>query len=133
MFKKSIIGLVSSSLVFALSGCASQSTWTPNVDLYGDPRPERLTADVAECKQVALQASGGTAGQATQGVLVGGLIGAAAGAAIGAAVGDPGKGAVIGAAAGGIGGGAQQGYGTEETYRRAYSNCLRNRGHRVVN
>src|SRR5918996_2937795 len=85
MFKKSIVGLISSSLVFALSGCASQSAWTPNVDLYGDPHPERLTADVAECKQVALQASSGTAGQATQGALVGGLIGAAAGAAIGAA------------------------------------------------
>ena len=64
MFKKLIIGIIS-SLTLVFSGCASQSAWTPNVDLYGDPRPERLTADVAECKQVALQASGGTAGQAT--------------------------------------------------------------------
>src|ERR687895_2942510 len=92
MFKKSIIGLVL-SLVFALSGCASQSAWTPNVDLYGDPHPERLTADVAECKQVALQASGGTAGQATQGALVGGLIGAAAGGGNrGGGGGPPGRG-----------------------------------------
>jgi hypothetical protein len=40
---------------------------------------------------------------------------------------------MIGAAAGGIGGASKQGFGTEEAYKRAYSNCMRNRGHNVIN
>jgi outer membrane lipoprotein SlyB len=116
-----------------LTACASQTGWTPTVDTYNDPNALRLNQDMAECEQLATSASGGTAKQTAVGAGVGGLIGAAGGAAVGAAMGNAGIGAALGAAAGGIGGGASQGIQSEEQYKRAYSNCLRGRGHHVVN
>ena len=35
--------------------------------------------------------------------------------------------------AGGIGGGAKQGMDAESQYKRAYTNCMRGRGHNIVN
>jgi outer membrane lipoprotein SlyB len=130
--KKLTIGIafIGSAL---LTGCYSQGGWTPTVDPYNDPNAYRINQDMAECKNLASQASGGTAKEAAIGAGVGGLIGAAGGAALGAIAGSPGTGAAIGAAAGGIGGGAKQGFEGESNYKRAYSNCMRNRGHRVVN
>ncbi len=116
-----------------LGACASQSGWSPTVDTYGDPRAQYLSQDQAECRQLALQASGGTAQSAVTGTVVGGLLGAAAGAAIGAAAGSPGTGAAIGAAAGGIGGGTHGGVSAEQDFESAYRTCLRNRGHNVLN
>lgn len=124
---------VLSLTLLALSGCASYGAWTPTVDPYGDANANRITADTAECQYLAKQASGGTANETLKGTVVGGLFGAAAGAAIGAAVGDPAAGAALGAATGGMGGAAHSGYGAEDQYKRAYANCLRNRGHTVVN
>ncbi|MGH8592783.1 MAG: glycine zipper family protein [Gammaproteobacteria bacterium] len=119
--------------LLVLSGCASYGTWTPTVDPYGDANANRITADTAECQHLAKQASGGTANETLKGTVVGGLFGAAAGAAIGAAVGDPAAGAALGAAAGGMSGAAHNGYNAEDQYKRAYTSCLRNRGHNVVN
>jgi hypothetical protein len=116
-----------------LSACASQTGWTPTVDTYNDPNAYRISQDMAECKDLASHASGGTAKESAIGAGVGGLIGAAGGAALGAIAGSPGTGAAIGAAAGGIGGGAKQGFESESDYKRAFSSCMRNRGHRVVN
>jgi len=116
-----------------LGACASQSGWSPTVDTYGDPRAQYISADQAECRQLALQGSGGTAQSAVTGTVVGGLLGAAAGAAIGAAAGNPGKGAAIGAAAGGIGGGTQQGLSSERDFQSVYRTCMRGRGHNVLN
>jgi hypothetical protein len=128
---------LTTSFVFAggllLSACASQTGWTPTVDTYNDPNAYRISQDMAECKDLASHASGGTAKESAIGAGVGGLIGAAGGAAIGAITGSPGTGAAIGAAAGGIGGGAKQGFESESDYKRAFSNCMRNRGHRIVN
>jgi outer membrane lipoprotein SlyB len=115
-----------------VSGCYSQGGWTPTVDPYNDPNAYRINQDMAQCKELASQASG-TVKEAAIGAGVGGLIGAAGGAALGAIAGNPGTGAAIGAAAGGIGGGAKQGLEGEDQYKRAYSNCMRNRGHRVIN
>ncbi|MBA3495071.1 MAG: hypothetical protein H0T87_13430 [Gammaproteobacteria bacterium] len=116
-----------------LAGCATQTGWAPTVDPYADPHPERISADTVECKQIAQQAAGSTGGETVKGTLLGGAIGAAAGAALGAAVGSPGTGAAIGAATGGIGGGAHNAYDTEGDYKRTYSNCMRGRGHNVIN
>jgi uncharacterized protein YcfJ len=128
---------LTTSIVFIgsvlISGCYSQGGWTPTVDSYNDPNAARISQDMAECKDLASHASGGTAKETAIGAGVGGLIGAAGGAALGAIAGSPGTGAAIGAAAGGIGGGAKQGLEAESEYKRAYSNCMRNRGHRVVN
>jgi outer membrane lipoprotein SlyB len=119
--------------ILILSGCATATGWTPTVDTYGDPNAFRLNQDMSECQQLATQASGGTAQETAVGAGVGGLIGAAGGAALGAALGNAGTGAAIGAAAGGIGGGAKQGLESDANYKRAYSNCLRQRGHKVIN
>ena len=116
-----------------LSACASQTGWTPTVDSYNDPGANRLNQDMAQCQQLASQASGGTAKESAIGAGVGALIGAAGGAALGAALGNAGTGAAIGAAAGGIGGASKQGLQSEDHYKHAYNNCLRQRGHKVVN
>lgn len=122
---------ISSSLFF--SACASQTGWSPTIDPYGDPNAHRINQDYEECRQLALQASGGTAKETATGAIVGGLIGAAGGAAIGAISGNPGTGAAYGAAIGGFGGGAKQGFQAEGGYKRAYTNCMRHRGHYTVN
>lgn len=119
--------------VLALAGCVNQNTWTPTVDPYTDPNAARLGTDEAQCRQIATQASGGSLEQTGKGVLIGGLLGAAAGAAIGAAVGDPGAGAAIGAAAGGFGGGGYEASKSSQSFQQVFENCLRERGHRVLN
>lgn len=116
-----------------LGACASQTGWAPTVDTYGDPRAQYISADQAECRQLALQASGGTGQSAVSGTVLGGLLGAAAGAAIGAAAGSPGTGAAIGGAAGGIGGGTHGGVRSEQDFQSAYRTCMRGRGHNVLN
>jgi outer membrane lipoprotein SlyB len=122
-------------MIFAvgLAGCASQTGWTPTVDPYNDPNAARIQYDLMECKQLAQQSAGSTGVETVQGAAIGGLLGAAAGAAIGAAAGNAGAGAAIGAATGGMGGAAHQGFGSEGNYKRAFNNCMRNRGHYVVN
>ncbi len=114
-------------------GCASQSGWQPVVDPYNDPRAAYINQDLMECKILAQKVSGYTPEEAVKGALIGGAVGAAAGAAIGAAVGSPGKGAAIGAATGGISSGTYKGLSAEEAYKRAYINCMKNRGHNVLN
>lgn len=129
---KGIIAVILAGGV-VLTGCASYSDWRPTVDPYGDPNAANIGRDTVECRQLALNASGSTGQEAGKGALVGGAVGAAAGAVLGAAVGSPGKGAALGAAAGGVGGATHQGFGAEDNYKRAYINCMRGRGHRVIN
>jgi uncharacterized protein YcfJ len=122
------------SAVLALSGCAEYGGYRPAVDTYNDPNATNLSRDEAECRDLARRASGGTAQQTATGGIVGGLIGAAAGAAIGAATGgNAGKGAAIGAASGGVGGGAYKGIEADQIFKQSYRDCMRNRGHNVVN
>jgi outer membrane lipoprotein SlyB len=127
---KTIMALASVGMVLAV-GCAQQS-YRPTVDTYNNPNAQNLTRDEAECRELARQASGGTAGETAKGAVGGGLLGAAAGAAIGAAAGSPGKGAAIGAAAGGMGGGAYKGLSSDKKFKEAFRNCMRNRGYNVI-
>ena len=115
-----------------LSACVSQSQWTPTVDTFGSSRAQYVTRDQQECRQLAMQVSGSSTGQAAQGAVAGGLLGAAAGAAIGAAAGSAGRGAAIGAAAGGIGTGTVRGVQSNQAFQRAFNQCMRNRGHNVL-
>jgi hypothetical protein len=115
-----------------VAGCVNQNTWTPTVDTYGDPNAWRLSQDEAQCRQLALQSSGGSVKKTAEGVAIGGLLGAAAGAAIGAAAGNAGMGAAIGAAAGGFGGGGYEGVNTNASFQRTFDECLSERGHRVL-
>ena len=128
--KLTVFALVA-AVVF--SGCASQTGWRPTVDPYGDPNAANIERDMMDCRYLAKQAAGNMAQETGKGALVGGALGAAAGAALGAAVGNAGQGAALGAAAGGIGGGARQGFGSEAQYKQSYVNCMRNRGHKVIN
>lgn len=130
---RKIFSLVLVSGLF-LGGCASQGNWTPTVDPHGDANAGRIEADKVECKQLATEASGGTAQEAGKGAVAGGLIGAAAGAVLGAATGSNiGTSTAIGAAVGGLGGAGTQGLSAEESYKKAFINCMRNRGHSVLN
>jgi len=104
----------------------------PQSDYRDEGPANSVTRDSVECQQLDRQAAN-TAGEAVKGGLMGGLLGAAGGAAIGAITGDPGRGAALGAAAGGIGGAGYSGLEADERYKRAYINCMRNRGHNVVN
>lgn len=127
------LSLFSIALICELSGCATQTGWAPTVDSYNDRNAYRLNRDAYECQQLASQASNGTVKETAIGAGVGGLIGAAGGAALGAILGNAGTGAAIGAVAGGIGGASKQGVQAEDNYKRAYSSCLRQRGHTVIN
>ena len=121
------------AVTIILSGCYSYGGYQPTVDTYNDPNAYRLNQDAAECRQLAEQAAGGgTVKETAIGAGVGGLVGAAGGAVVGAFTGNPGAGAAIGAAAGGLGGAAKQGYESEETFKRAYKNCMASRGHNVL-
>lgn len=126
------VALVLGLCATALSGCVSQSTWTPTVDTYGSSRAQFVTRDQAECRQLAMQVSGSSAGQATRGAVGGGLLGAAAGAGIGAAAGSAGRGALAGGAVGALGGGAVRGMQSNAAFQRAFNQCMRNRGHQVL-
>jgi len=115
-----------------LSGCYSYGGWQPTVDSYNDPNAYRINQDIAECKQLASESSGGTTKETAIGAGTGAALGAATGAIIGAFTGSAGTGAAIGAATGGLGGGAYKGLSTEEHYKSAYNNCMSGRGHKVV-
>src|SRR6266550_9265850 len=115
-----------------IAGCATMGGYQPTVDPYNDPDAARIPSDEAECRELALHASGGTGRQAAVGGAVGGLLGAAAGAAIGAASGAPGTGAAIGGATGGLGGGAYEGFSAEAKFEHAFQTCMRDRGHHVL-
>lgn len=130
--------LLATAAVMALTtGCAttSQTQWTPTIDTYGNSRAQYLTRDLQECRALSMSASGSVGEQAAEGAAGGALLGAAGGAAIGALLsgGSAGRGAgvgaVLGAMSGGTGGAAQ----TDAEFRRAFSNCMRLRGHNVIN
>jgi len=120
-------------LALLCGGCATQQPWRPTVDTYGSSRAQFVSRDMEECRNLAFQVSGSAPHQAARGAVTGGLVGAGAGAAIGAAFGNAGRGAAVGAAAGGIGRGAQQASRAESSFQNAYVNCMRQRGHNVLN
>ncbi|UCE87570.1 MAG: hypothetical protein JSU66_07605 [Deltaproteobacteria bacterium] len=117
---------------FLSTGCRTQSQWTPTVDRYGSSREQYLERDLEECRELALKSSGHAPEEAARGAVAGGLIGAAVGVAIGAAFGSPGRGAAVGGAVGAAGRGTEKAEQSERQFKRAYINCMRNRGHRVI-
>src|SRR5262245_53583261 len=116
----------------AAAGCA-QDSWSPTVDTFGNSRAQYTSRDMEECRALARQSSGSAGTEAARGALTGGAVGAAGGAALGAILGSAGKGAAIGAVVGGVGRGAQQAASSEAQFKRAFSNCMRSRGHNVIN
>lgn len=100
---------------------------------YYQRQQPNLNQAMAECKMLAERSAGGSGvGNTATGALGGAALGAAGGAIIGAFTGSAGTGAALGAAVGGLGGGTAGALSSNENYKRAYSNCLRNRGFNVV-
>ena len=116
----------------AAAGCA-QDSWSPTVDTFGNSRAQYTSRDMEECRALARQAGGSAGTEAARGAITGGAVGAAGGAAVGAILGNAGKGAALGAVVGGFGRGAQQASASEANFQRAFSNCMRSRGHNVIN
>jgi outer membrane lipoprotein SlyB len=113
-----------------LSGCASITNYKPIVDTYDDPRASFLVQDTQECEQIAKQVS------VEKDVLsygaTGALVGGAGGAAYGALFGNPAIGAAAGAIGSSIASATYGGFQADERYKRVYRNCLRGRGHKVL-
>ena len=120
-------------IVTALLTMDACSVYKPTVDVRNDMNAYRLDQDFEDCKHLAYQASGNTVQETAIGAGVGGVVGAGGGAALGAAMGNAGKGAAIGAAVGGLGGATKQALETGQNFKYAYQNCMRNRGHNVIN
>jgi len=127
-----ILVFVSILAAATVTGCATYGGWQPTVDAYNDQNPGAIPADTEQCKALAQQA-GSVGTETAKGAGVGALVGAAGGAALGAIYGNPATGAATGAAIGGIGGAAKQGMEGDDNYKRAFINCMRNRGHNVIN
>lgn len=123
----------STGLALLCAGCVTQQAWTPTVDTFGSSQSQYVSRDMEQCRNLALQVSGNATSQAARGAVTGGLVGAAGGAALGAAFGNAGRGAAVGAAAGGIGLGATRAVQSETAFKQAYANCMRQRGHNVLN
>jgi hypothetical protein len=128
---KLLLGGFAVTLPLLLSACASKAV----VDTYGDKNVQYLEQDRLECQQIAEQGADGAALSGAKGAAVGGLLGAGTGAAVGAIAGGgsgAAKGAAIGGVLGVVGGGAQQAFSGQSEKDRIYKNCLRNRGHNVL-
>lgn len=132
---KNHLSTINLSTIVALSalatGCASVSGWRPIVDTRMDQHPETVQRDTVECKALADQASDITK-EVGMGAGVGAVTGAAAGAAVGAVAGSAATGAAGGAILA-IPAGLWEGYQANEDFKRAFKNCMRQRGHTLVN
>lgn len=123
-------GLVLFSFVL-IPGCATYGGYTPTVDPRMDRNPYTLDQDMGECRQLAANAGSAGMNSLQQGA-TGAIVGAAGGAALGAILGNPATGAALGATIGGIGGATNGAMDGDLTFKRAYINCMRGRGHAVV-
>jgi outer membrane lipoprotein SlyB len=125
--------------VFVLSaflfGCAGTTKWEPTLNSMPHKNQAAESKDLAECKDLAFQAAGyvkegaewafvSAAGGAAEGAVIGALVSGAGGAGMAAAAGAP-----IGA----IAGLWYAEYEADINYKRAYSNCLFQRGHYPIN
>lgn len=115
-----------------LAGCVNQNTWRPAVDPYADPNAATLSRDEADCRRIARESAGSSAGETAKGTAIGAGLGAAAGAIFGAIAGSPGLGAAAGAAAGGLGGGGYEAIESSRGFKTVFKNCMRGRGHTVL-
>jgi outer membrane lipoprotein SlyB len=112
------------AVMLAIAGCGAHR---PVVDPKMSAHPERYESDLAECQQLAQQAPGAGAG-----TVAGAGVGAALGAGVAVATGHKN---LVGQAAGGgaVLGGAKGAGGGARERRQMVSNCMKGRGHAVLN
>src|SRR5437016_12954440 len=91
------------ALALTVAGCATMGGYQPTVDPYDDPHAARIPSDEAECRELALHASGGTAKETAIGGPAGGWPAQRAGRATGAAGGGPAAAPATGPRGGGPG------------------------------
>ena len=129
----------------SLVSCAMVPTGPSVMVLPGDNKNfEEFRNDDATCRQYALAAIGGVAGQqaaqnsAVTSAVVGTAVGAVAGAAIGSASGNMGSGAAIGGGTGLLFGSAAGSsyssgsyYDTQRRYDHAYLQCMYAKGNQI--
>jgi uncharacterized protein YcfJ len=132
-----LLGLV--LLGVLLSACSA-----PKPILYPNPHYQQVgesgaAQDIAECSEMAKDASAKPGpektGQVAGSTAAGGAIGSAAGAVGGAIIGRPGRGAMVGAASGATAGllrGLFRKTPPSETYKQFVNRCLKERGYDPV-
>ncbi len=122
-------------VAFLMTGCAGVSKWEPTLNTMPHKNQAAEAQDVAECRVLADHAAGWIT-EGTEGALVSGAGGAAEGAVIGALVagaGGAGVAAAAGAPIGAIAGLWWSEYEANFAFKRAFSNCLFQRGHFPIN
>jgi outer membrane lipoprotein SlyB len=117
-----------------LAGCSSVTKWEPTLNAKVDRNATSISTDIVECRALANEAAGFVV-EGLSGSLIGSAGAAAEGATLGALTGSfgAGVGAGVGAAAGAIGSLWYSEYEANLTFKRAYSNCLWQRGHFPIN
>jgi len=123
------------ALFASLVGCASTTKWEPTLNTMPHKAQSSEAQDVAECRVLSDKAAGFFA-EGAEGALVSGAGAAAEGAVIGALVsgaGGAGVAAAAGAPIGAIAGLWYSEYEANLTFKRAFSNCLYQRGHFPIN
>lgn len=123
------------AVAVVMAGCSTVTRWEPTMNSMPHKAAATESRDLAECKVLALKASGFLE-EGAEGTFAGAAgaaaIGAIAGATIPGAV-SAGTGAVIGAPIGAVAGLWWAEYEADLNYRRAYSQCLFQRGHFPIN
>jgi uncharacterized membrane protein len=120
------------SLISSLCGCASYGNYQPVVDIGNNQNNVNLQKDMMECRQLAEQTSN-TGTEALKSGVGGAAIGAGVGALSGLIFNNPGMGAAGGAIIGATGASIYSGVSSEDQFKRSYINCMRGRGHNVIN
>lgn len=127
--------IISIILAALMTGCASVSKWEPTLNTMPHKNQAAEAQDVADCRVLADKAAGWVT-EGTESTLVSAAGGAAEGAVIGALVagaGGAGAAAAAGAPIGAIAGLWYSEYEANLTFKRAFSNCLFQRGHYPIN
>ncbi|MEO1042526.1 MAG: glycine zipper family protein [Pseudomonadota bacterium] len=107
--------------VAALVALGACTTYQPVVD---GPQDAQYYADLEDCRALAAQAS-----SQNRDILSGAAVGAAIGGIVGSVDGNLGDGAAAGAGVGAVQGAVRKNNNSNSVVR----NCMRGRGHRVVN
>ena len=118
-----------------MTGCAGVSKWEPTMNSMPHKNQAAEAQDVAECRVLADKAAGWVT-EGAEGTLVSAAGGAAEGAVIGALIsgaGGAGVAAAAGAPIGAIAGLWWSEYEANFAFKRAFSNCLFQRGHYPIN
>lgn len=138
-FNRNIGKYMNKFIVFVFAafmvGCAGVSKWEPTLNQGISKNPTKAEVDVAECRVLANRAAGWFM-EGAEGTVVSSVGAAATGALAGALIPgavSAGTGAVIGAPIGAVVGLWWSEYEANLDFKRAFSNCLFQRGQFPIN